>query len=383
MSLRDRIRQQGRQASSDVLRERYGVTRNPFPSAGQPSGHPHKITNADSEIERRLTAFERDHSSQVLVIEGTQGVGKTNLLNYYEHELELLYEGDEGAYIIRYYPDPEPSFDGVLRRIFQELGSHHLEKLGEALAMLDEDDKARILQEVVRSQDTRNVLGALANADADDRSQVSRAALEWLIGLRLLKNHRELLGVYFRLDTIESKTQALRDIIEASLEVECLKGMFLLLDELEKQDLTLSKTIVLRYLLAIRALIDALPRNFFMMIAVTPEAKRRYFEMVPAFQGRLQNSVVLRPLMSEKDALEVFHFYMGQARQSAKAEVNVSSTILGDNEFLTDAQVKKIYLDLRESSAARGVEGVTHRDFLNVMHDSAEKIITQIRVSVP
>jgi hypothetical protein len=308
------------------------------------------------------------------VIEGTQGVGKTNLLNYYERELEELYRGEEGAYIIRYYPDPEPSFDGVLRRIFQELGDTHLALLGDALAGQTKERREEILEQVMRNQEMRCCLRALSDSSKAKKA-VAQAALEWLLGLRLLNRHRELLGVSFRLDTVESKTQALKDIVEASIELGCLKGIFLLLDELEKQDLTLSKTVVLRYLLAIRALVDALPRNFFLMIGVTPEAKRRYFEMVPAFQGRLQNSVGLKPIGSEKQALELAHFYVTEAREAAAA---TKSTKPGQTPILSDISIRKRYTELRELSAERGLEGVTHRDLLNALHDSAEEVLQGI-----
>ena len=103
-------------------------------------------------------------------------------------------------------------------------------------------------------------------------------------GLRVLNRHRDLLGVKFRLDTVESKTQAFRDIVYVSVELKILRGIFLLLDELEKQDYSLSPTPVLRYLSAIRALIDALPTNLFLMMALTPEARRRYFTMLQQLQ---------------------------------------------------------------------------------------------------
>ena len=41
----------------------------------------------------------------------------------------------------------------------------------------------------------------------------------------------------YRLDTVESRTQALRDIVYVSERLGLLKGILLLLDELEKQGL--------------------------------------------------------------------------------------------------------------------------------------------------
>ena len=124
MSLKDRIRR--RETSGPdfrkILFNKFGVLENPFPSAGQPLGHPHLETNIDAKIDSAIQEFEDSHKTQVLVIEGTQGVGKTNLLNYYQIELEGVYQEDKTFYIIRYYPDPEPSFDAIIRRVFQEMG---------------------------------------------------------------------------------------------------------------------------------------------------------------------------------------------------------------------------------------------------------------------
>ena len=112
MSLRERMGRAPQGGAAANYYETYGVEGNPFPAAGQPSGHPRKEDTIDDEMERRVRNFEsEDRPTQVVVIEGTQGVGKTNLLNYYEHQLREFYGDDEAFYIIRYYPDPEPSFE--------------------------------------------------------------------------------------------------------------------------------------------------------------------------------------------------------------------------------------------------------------------------------
>src|ERR1019366_2800071 len=230
----------------------------------------------------------------VLVIEGTQGVGKTNLLNYFQRELQSLHTNEDGYYIIRYYPDPESTFDGILRRVFQEFDAASiLTDLARHLNAMSEPEFNTAIA-MAQSHEMRSVLAALSEAagQGDDKLQeVNRVALEWLTGLRILKKHRELLKVNFRLDTVESKTQALRDLVFCCSNAKLLSGLYLLLDELEKQDYSFSKTTVLRYLSAVRALIDALPRHLFLIVGLTIEAKRRYFAMLPAFAGRLQNSV--------------------------------------------------------------------------------------------
>ncbi len=87
---------QSRRAASQAapkasLYSHFGFSINPFPPAGAPAGHPHLETDAETKIVQALTSFDRDAVSQVLVIEGTQWVGNTNLLTYFKHELQELY----------------------------------------------------------------------------------------------------------------------------------------------------------------------------------------------------------------------------------------------------------------------------------------------------
>ena len=129
----------------------------------------------------------------------------------------------------------------------------------------------------------------------------------------------------FRLDTVESRTQALRDIVYVSEGLGLLKGILLLLDELEKQDYSLSKTPVLRFLSAIRALVDALPQCLFLILAMTGQARRRYFAMLPALAGRLQDTMTLQPINDLDGVGKLYEFYTVQARRSARLNERVAS----------------------------------------------------------
>ncbi|MDP8239455.1 MAG: hypothetical protein P9X24_10230 [Candidatus Hatepunaea meridiana] len=379
MGLKERLGRIGIN-DQDIIKRKlfkaFGFIANPFPPAGQPFGHPHLEDEADEKIATFISSFEFNNTSHALLIEGRQGVGKTNLLNYYESELKDLYLEDEGFYIIRYLPDPEPSFDKIIRFIFNALGKNHISKLGQELATKNDQELEGMIARV-RSYDVKNVLINLRKSFQDDEnnSYIIDDTLEWLVGLRLLNRHRYSLGVQFRLDTVESKTQALRDIVECSVELGILKGIFLLLDELEKQDSSLSHISVLRYLSAIRAIIDALPNNFFLMAALTVEAKRRYFGMLPAFAGRMQNSVVLKPLQDDSEAMDIYSFYLFVARKKAKKEMRNSVGALYQTEFLPVIEIKDIFDLLLKESSDRGIEGVTQRDFLNKVHLYTEEKI--------
>ncbi len=228
------------------------------------------------------------------------------------------------------------------------------------------------------------VLHALARAatqpSEDGLRGTIQLALEWLTGLRILKKHREVLGVSFRLDTVESKTQALRDLVFCCSGAQLFNGLYLLLDELEKQDYSFSKTVVLRYLLAIRALIDALPKHLFLLVALTTEARRRYFSMLPAFAGRLQNIVRIDPIKTPEVAVNLSAFYLREARGRAEREIGQDRGKGGKVvDPVPEEEVRRIFGDLlRRAAAEKAQEGVTPRDFLNALYQQAESAIAAL-----
>jgi hypothetical protein len=367
MSLRDKLQEGAGPTASPDLYSKFGITVNPFPSSNQTSNNPHYRLSADDEVDTRIVTFLRDGNSQVVVIEGTQGVGKTNLLNFFESEVQDALTVQDGYYVVRYLADPEASFEGTIRRLFQEFGTDLLTSLAEKLTEHPEGI------EPARSQDMRAALRALKKNATN--SDCSKLMLEWLLGFRILKSHREMLGVQFRLDTVESKTAALRDLVVVSSGVGLLKGIFLLLDELEKQDGVLGATAVVRYLSAMRAIIDSLPNHLFMMIAVTPDAMRRYSSALPAFRSRLQNQITLLPISSVEEANALAEFYVAFARGEAdKIRKGIRA---GTRDVVSDQQINDTFAELLKLAERRGDRGVRHREFLHRLHILAEATIQQ------
>lgn len=375
MSLRDRLGVIG--SNKERHRRAYeswGVLENPFPPASQPMGHPHQITEADLEIEKRLKTFLEDKVTEALVVEGTQGLGKTNILEYYKNELSDLFGDESGYYIVRYSPDPEPDFSAVVRHIVQEFGLDHIKDIGRKFARKSKEEKTQILAQV-RSFDTKRAFIVLAESadEPDELENISQYVFEYLLGLRLYKRHTDSLGVQFRLDTTESKIQALHDLVVFSQLVGCLEAIFLFLDELEKQG-NMPPASVSRYLQSIRALIDALPYNLFLVLAMTPDARRRYALSLPALAGRLQAHVSLSPLDNEKEALSLYNFYLEEKRRVAKNDVTTSAWAQGDESPLSEERVRSEFRRLLIESERRGEE-VTPRAFLNRLHSLTEDMI--------
>jgi hypothetical protein len=377
MALRDRVRAasaaSGEEGGRNLL-ERFGLLSNPFPPSSQTTNNPHRPTSVDDEIDEKIESFIRDNKTQVVVVEGTQGTGKTNVLNHYEAEIGALHASGDlpGFYVIRYLADPEASFEGTIRRLFQEFGVPHLLKLGAALRDSDGD---AILE--ARSVEVRTALRNLSREDlsTDTVRETAEAFLDWLLGMRLLKLHRQLLGVNFRLDTVEAKTAALRDIVVVSSRVDILKGIFLLLDELEKQDGILSPSGVVKYLSALRAIIDALPNHLFMMIAVTPDALRRYSVALPAFRSRLQDRVELLPLTDPEEALHLAQFYI-QAGYEAAAKAT-GKRPAGTKPILTEEEITEVFTELLDRAVKSGDSGLRQRTFLHYLYQKAEHRIQE------
>ena len=363
MSLRDRLLASDDPGAPGRLYERFGIVANPFPASNQTSANPRRPLAADEEAEQRIVTFVRDHKSQVVVVSGTQGVGKTNFLNHFESEIRGVMADRRGYYLVRYLADPEASFEGTTRRLFEELGIDHLRTL---VTKLRSDQSP--IDDQVRSHDMRTALYRLMQTESPPLDLM----FQWLLGLRVLKAHRQALGVQFRLDTVESKTAALRDIVQVSGRAGVLDGIFLLLDELEKQDGVLGPTAVVRYLSAVRSVVDALPDRLFLMIGITPDALRRYSAALPALRGRLQNRIELEPLRDADEAWELAKFYMESGRRAAAMERRARA---GEAWIVTQDEAIGEFDRLYGRGTRRGDDGVRQREFLHELHVRAEKVI--------
>jgi hypothetical protein len=357
-----------------LLYNQFGILSNPFPSAApQTSEHPHKSTEADKSVDDAVKTFYFERKSHVLAVTASQGIGKTNLLNAYEKALrEKLYP--RGFFLIRYVADPEPSFEPLMRSVFEWLGKDYLYRSIEALAA--RQDQAEELLGFARTGEVKAMLKAFLQAEKTSKEKLNlrvSLAYEWLLGFPVRKAHKEELDIYFRLDTVESKTRVLRDIVYLGYEMKTLEGLFILLDELEKPGISFSKTSILRYLAALRALIDALPKYLFLMVALTTDALNRYREMNPAIKGRLAHEVTLLPLRSATEGIELCHFYLEHAQQKAHSFAQSKKWRAGNTALVEEGEMKKIFNQLSECST---IEGIRQRDYLQALSEKANEVFT-------
>ena len=359
------------------LYEKYGVTENPFPPSHKTAGNPRQPLEADEFIDDHIVRFMDDGQSQVLVVTGTQGLGKTNLLEHYGRLLPTVLQERGNFYVVRYYTDPEDNFGAVVRRIFQELGVEHLKRMAQAANKLTPEERAAKL-DMVNSRELRFAFKELFRYESNESKMLefSKLLLDYLMGLRVYKRHEEL-GLQHRLESTEMKTQALRDVIYLSYEIKALDGLFLFLDELEKIGLY-SKQVVTTFLSAIRALIDALPQHLFLALAMTPDARDRYTREFPALQGRLQQTAELHPLKTETEALALYDFYLEENRKRAFKSSVAESWQQGEHPPLSNTRVKTLFEALLQEGARVGVDGVIQRRFLDRLHRDTEMVFSDV-----
>jgi hypothetical protein len=364
------------------LYRRFGVVDNPFFYAIYRTGHPRMPLSQDDELDEAVMEFYGTRHSQAIAITASQGIGKTNLLNAYAHDLQEVLR-PQGFFVIRYMADPESSFDPLVRSLFEMFDEHDLLRLSiKALAdKLEDGEDLEDWLDSLRMPEMKALIRALvetqSNAQQSAEDQLKerlKLAHQWLLGFPVRKLHQEELGVHFRLDTVESKTRALRDMVYFSASMKTLEGIFLLMDELEKQGSTLSKTGVLQYLSALRALIDALPKYLFLMVALTPDALQRYREMLPALKGRLARSIELPPLQDEEQALRLMRFYWqeGRNRGAIATKAKPEWGDAGDRVLVSDADARALFQGLLKQST---IKGIRQREFLNGLAEKAGKVM--------
>lgn len=371
MTLSQKLRQMNGSNDLHELRRKYGILGNPFPASNQFFQNDHFRLDADDKVENYISEFVGNRRSRAIVIKGTQGVGKTNFMRYFESEIQSALQSFQRIYVVKYVADPEASFSGTTRKVLDELGNSHLSKLTKRLC-----DNGKPIG-VANNLDVRVALKRLCQAYGTSvETNVQQLFMQWIRGSNVLKEHRVMLGVQFRLDTVESTTAALRDLVCVSAEAKVLGGVFLLLDELEKQDGALRPMAVVRYLSALRAIIDALNLGLFLMIAITPDALIRYSAALPALRGRLENQVELFPLKNSDQAVSLASYYLDNAKAKARVtHPEYNSTIARD--ILSREELETCFVKLWKQRLARADDGVRQREYLHKLHELCESRIRE------
>jgi hypothetical protein len=155
--------------------------------------------------------------------------------------------------------------------------------------------------------------------------------------------------------------------------VGTLRALFLLLDELEKQDdVSRSSIHIVRYLASLRALIDALPRRFFLVLAITPSARdtnRRYY---PALASRLEGSIIqLKGIETFEAAKGLYNFYL-QAERQRTGETR-KTALANSDDPMTAKQLEELYKAAAFDAQKTGGR-LTARAWLQRLHERFAEI---------
>lgn len=106
------------------------------------------------------------------------------------------------------------------------------------------------------------------------------------------------------------------------------------------------------------------------MIAVTPDALRRYSESYPALRSRLQDRLELKSLNSAKAAKKLAEFYLDEARRAASRERGKVDREWPD--VLSAKDITECFRELQGKAQKGAYDGVTQREFLHELHQRAE-----------
>jgi hypothetical protein len=91
------------------------------------------------------------------------------------------------------------------------------------------------------------------------------------------------------------------------------------------------------------------------MVAITPTAKNRYFQMLPAIESRMQTSVSLEPLNDWEKTHNLYKFYVEAAREKGKVEM--PNLVPGDRPIISEREAESIFDEALGRSKRRGIEG--------------------------
>jgi len=112
------------------------------------------------------------------------------------------------------------------------------------------------------------------------------------------------------------------------------------------------------------------------MLALTPDAFRRYSLALPAFRSRLNNEIELKAITSVKEAKTIADFYVEEGRKQSDTRLAASP---GIEQPVSDKDIESVFQQLLQSDS----DGVNHRDFLQKLHDLAEVSMSQFPAISP
>ena len=307
---------------------------NPFPDIGQfISGICVNQDQIKREFVRTLREFYQDEQSRRMMILGSTGAGKTNLLRFFEQELAEWHQPSPGEQAITdlftiFIDQPQGGYFEIHRQIISQLGARFFREFFEAVQR-GKVNLAKLSTELPGiSPELTRILTPTA---LDSSSQLSlwpeprnlRTLEEWLQGGKLSTEVKKQLGGV-SIEVGKSSTIAIKflaDLVKIFRYAKLFKGLIILFDEFENILSGLSSTRQAQYAQDLRNLFDSLSESVVFVIATTPVSDdlRR---ISPALNRRLGEGVQIEPIPNEDAALAYAHAYIELGRAAFESKMN-------------------------------------------------------------
>ena len=290
---------------------------NPFPGHGETR---FDVCTDQEEIKKEFIYLLKNFSSQAkrLRINGRNGAGKTNILQYFER---LTDEARRSGFIKNLYPVyvsvPGESYFNIHEQIVDKLSELFLGDLLKTLQS-NSEEIGKLLRKIKPASELLSVIKALGGPPLftiySERHE--DIFVRWLKGQKLSAADKKLLTHAGTSPAdITSPSLAMRFLdgfLTVLKELDLCDGIVLLFDEFEEIFEGLTRSRQSQYAQDLRHLFDMLTKSVCFVIATVPEPKD--LAQYPAIERRLGKTLDVKPIDSLKLALEYVSDYLDSGR---------------------------------------------------------------------
>lgn len=381
-SILDDVREELSQKIPKNRYEDFYLLSNPFPSVGEFYGVCVDQKEVKGEFTRVLREFNLDTQRQIMMMVGTTGAGKTNLLRFLEQTLKRWQEPNPENKAITdlftvYVEQTQGNYLEIHRQIvsqfaamfftkfFSEVRKNkiNLSKLTIDLAGTNPDLIRALVQIAQRDSGQLSLEDVSTQTFLTLEPQSYRILDNWLQGVKLPAADKKLLG-NISADVGKSSTVAIKflsDLVKVFLHVKIFKGVIIFIDELEEIFSGLTPTSQAQYAQDLRNLFDSHPKGVVFVVATSPITERLQ-NVSPALERRLGKGVQIAPISDEDTALEYAREYIKWGRRKFEEKTKTEICLPKDcpevdtpYHPLTERQIKEVYNGLKNKYGAENV----------------------------
>jgi Cdc6-like AAA superfamily ATPase len=311
--------------------EDFFLPSNPFPAVGQ--FIPGICVDQDEikqEFARTLREFYVDERARRMTIVGSTGAGKTNLLRFFQQQLEKWREPQPGRRPITdlftlFIHQPQGSYFEIHRQFISQLGALFYTKFFEAVQS-GKVDLATLPAELPGlSPELVRVLAQVASRRQLQLSyfgpnlQSVRILDDWLQGVKLSATDKKYLGS-ISVEVGKSSTMAVKflgDLLKIFRHAGLFKGIVVFFDEFEEVLSGLSRVNQAQYAQDLRNLFDTVTEGVVFVIGTAPISDSLN-QISPALNRRLGEGISIEPIRDEETALTYAQAYIQLGRTNFK-----------------------------------------------------------------